>query len=75
MNSECNKVKILIAEDNLINQKLLTRLLQKIAVDFTIVNNGQEVLIAIQKDQYDILFMDIHMPVILNHSHLMTLLI
>jgi CheY-like chemotaxis protein len=63
MNSECNKVKILIAEDNLINQKLLTRLLQKIAVDFTIVNNGQEVLIAIQKDQYDILFMDIHMPV------------
>ncbi|MDP2303008.1 MAG: response regulator [Ignavibacteria bacterium] len=63
MNSEVQKSKILIAEDNLINQKLLTRLLQKISVDFTIVSNGEEAVIATQNEKYDIVFMDIHMPV------------
>ncbi len=63
MNSEINNIKVLIAEDNPINQKLLARLLQKISIDFTIVSNGEEAVIAFRKDKYDIVFMDIHMPV------------
>jgi CheY-like chemotaxis protein len=63
VNSEINNIKVLIAEDNPINQKLLSRLLQKISISFTIVSNGEEAVIAFKKDKYDIIFMDIHMPV------------
>lgn len=57
------KVKILVAEDNLINQKLLFRLLQKMNAEFKIVNNGEEVMLAVEDENYDLIFMDIHMPI------------
>ncbi|MBX2977405.1 MAG: response regulator [Ignavibacteriaceae bacterium] len=57
------KIKILVAEDNLINQKLLFRLLQKMNAEFKIVNNGEEVMNAVEDENYDLIFMDIHMPI------------
>lgn len=57
------KIKILVAEDNLINQKLLFRLLQKMNAEFKIVNNGEEVILAVEDENYDLIFMDIHMPI------------
>ena len=55
---------ILIAEDNETNQMLITVMLQERALNFTIVENGKEAVEAAFKDDYDIIFMDINMPVL-----------
>lgn len=55
--------KILAAEDILANQILLKHLLQKWEADFTICNNGKEALSAIASTQFDLILMDIQMPV------------
>ncbi|NOZ90999.1 MAG: response regulator [Epsilonproteobacteria bacterium] len=58
-----NKIKALVAEDNLINQKLMKRVLDNFGMDVTVVNNGKEALKSRQTDEYDIIFMDIQMPI------------
>jgi len=55
---------ILIAEDNETNQMLISIMLEERALDFTIVNNGQEALDEALKNHYDIIFMDINMPIL-----------
>lgn len=54
--------KILIAEDNLINQKLIIRVLNKLGYDPALANNGVEVLEKLNEEFYDLIFMDISMP-------------
>ena len=54
--------KILIAEDNLVNQKVVRAHLQNLGFDCVIVNNGLEAVIQFQKGDYDIVFMDCNMP-------------
>ncbi len=56
-------IHILVAEDNAINQKLIEKTLNSFGFKVTIVNNGQEALDAYRKNQYDIIFMDIAMPI------------
>ncbi|QFR43062.1 response regulator [Sulfurimonas xiamenensis] len=57
-------VKILIAEDNIINQKVITSILSNSGIDITIANNGQEALNILEKESdFSIIFMDAHMPV------------
>jgi signal transduction histidine kinase/CheY-like chemotaxis protein len=60
---EVRRVKILIAEDNPINQKLLTTLLKKENYEMVIANNGQEAVDAYMHNSFDIVLMDIDMPV------------
>ncbi|WP_434684702.1 ATP-binding protein [Pseudanabaena minima] len=55
-------LKILLAEDNPINQKLANRLFEKMGYGIDIAANGIEVLEAIQKQSYDFIFMDVQMP-------------
>jgi PAS domain S-box-containing protein len=55
-------LNILVAEDNKVNQKLITRLLEKDGHKVCIVNNGKEVLKKFAKDSYDVILMDIQMP-------------
>lgn len=55
-------LSILIAEDNIINQKLAVRLLQQMGYSADLAQNGREVLQMVEKKKYDIIFMDIHMP-------------
>jgi CheY-like chemotaxis protein len=57
-----NPITVLVAEDNLINQKLIMRVLGKLGLQPTLVNDGQEVLDELDKKMYDIILMDIHMP-------------
>jgi len=57
-------LKILIAEDNEINQKLLQINLNKMGYNPMIVSNGQEALDQIKIQQFDIIFMDVQMPVL-----------
>lgn len=54
--------KILLAEDNPINQKVALHLLQRQGHQVKIANNGEEVLKSLKKDKFDLILMDIQMP-------------
>ncbi len=55
-------LKILLAEDNVINQRLATRLLQKDGHTVTLAANGQEALTALEQTSFDLVLMDVQMP-------------
>lgn len=55
-------LRILIAEDNLFNQKVAMRMLQHIGYEADIANNGKEVLDALKQHDYDVILMDVQMP-------------
>src|SRR5450432_1376566 len=57
------RFKILVAEDNAMNQSLMRHLLSYWNLDFDIVNNGKEAIAALQQNDYRLLLMDIQMPV------------
>lgn len=57
-------MKILIAEDNTINQKFISRLMEKLNVDFELTNNGQECLERLMKDSFSCLLLDMQMPLV-----------
>lgn len=54
--------KVLVAEDNHVNQLLIEEYLKQYAVDCTIVSNGLEALDALEDDSYSLILMDINMP-------------
>ncbi len=55
-------LRILIAEDNLVNQKLVVRLFQQMGYRTDVAANGLEVLDALGRQSYDMIFMDVQMP-------------
>ncbi|HQR38541.1 MAG TPA: response regulator, partial [Blastocatellia bacterium] len=55
--------RILVAEDNAINQKVALRILSRLGYRADVVANGQEALDAVLRQPYDVVFMDVHMPV------------
>ncbi len=56
-------LKILLADDTAVNVALATKLMKKRGHDITAVENGLEAYEAFQKDSFDVILMDIHMPV------------
>jgi signal transduction histidine kinase/DNA-binding response OmpR family regulator len=60
--SKKKEIKILLAEDNRINQMVFLSLLQKLGYGANLAINGVEVLKALNKDDYDLIFMDCQMP-------------
>ena len=57
-------IKVLVAEDNLVNQKVMTRMLERLGVsDVTIANNGKIATEITEKESFDVIFMDMQMPV------------
>jgi signal transduction histidine kinase/CheY-like chemotaxis protein len=57
-----SSLKILLAEDNLVNRKLATILFEKRGHKITPAGNGREALAALQKDDFDLVLMDVQMP-------------
>ncbi|HEY0177802.1 MAG TPA: response regulator, partial [Pedobacter sp.] len=56
-------LKILVAEDNMINQKLIERILSKLGYQTDIADNGRQALEKVIAAPYDVILMDIQMPV------------
>jgi CheY-like chemotaxis protein len=57
-------MKILIAEDNLMNQHLMSRYMSKLGWEFTIVDNGLQATEACRSGDFNAILMDIDMPVL-----------
>jgi CheY-like chemotaxis protein len=55
-------LRLLLAEDNFVNQKLAVTMLQKRGHKVTVANDGQEALALLERESFDLVFMDVHMP-------------
>ena len=58
-----SRKKVLLAEDYYINQKLFKTILNNINIDVTVANNGLEASEAVDSETFNLIFMDIQMPV------------
>jgi two-component system sensor histidine kinase/response regulator len=55
-------LRVLVAEDNAVNQRLATRLLEKRGHSVVIVTNGKEALKTLEREEFDLVLMDVQMP-------------
>ncbi|MDQ1299247.1 MAG: hypothetical protein QG558_1786 [Campylobacterota bacterium] len=58
------EASVLVAEDNIINQKLIRRTLEDIGLEVTLADNGLEAFEKRKNGQFDLIFMDVQMPVL-----------
>ena len=56
-------LKVLVAEDNPVNRKLAASILQRAGHNVILVTNGQEAVDAVKREQFDVVLMDVQMPV------------
>lgn len=62
LRESAHRPRVLVAEDNLVNQRLAVRMIERLGYSVDIVSNGVEVLQAIERVQYAAIVMDCHMP-------------
>jgi len=62
-NSIDPSLRILVAEDDKTNKKVINRILNKLGYTATIVSDGQKAINEVEKSQYDVILMDIQMPI------------
>jgi len=55
-------LRILLAEDNVVNQKLALRLLQQMGYRADLASNGSEAIECVERQPYDVILMDVQMP-------------
>ena len=56
-------LRILLAEDNLINQKVAARILERLGLNADVAFDGNEAVESVLRQHYDVILMDAHMPV------------
>jgi two-component system, sensor histidine kinase and response regulator len=61
-NPAIRPLRILLAEDSVVNQKLAVALLERLGHSVTIAQNGREAVRAVERDSFDLILMDIQMP-------------
>ena len=59
---ERHPLRILLAEDNAVNQKLALRLLSQMSYGAEVAEDGQQAIDALERDDYDVVLMDVQMP-------------
>jgi CheY-like chemotaxis protein len=64
-----SKIRILIVEDNIVNQKIIQKIIEKAGFVYSIASNGKEALNALANDNYDLVLMDIQMPRLMALRH------
>jgi len=57
------KIRILVAEDNPVNQKVVVKQLMSLGYQAEVVNNGQEAVDRLKEHEYDVVLMDCQMPI------------
>jgi CheY-like chemotaxis protein len=55
-------LRILIADDNVVNQKVAASMMERLGYRPDVVANGLEAVAAVRRQPYDVVFMDVHMP-------------
>jgi CheY-like chemotaxis protein len=60
--SKRHPLRILLAEDNVVNQKVALRILERMGYRADLAATGLEVLQALERQKYDVVLMDVHMP-------------
>ncbi|MBN2616115.1 MAG: response regulator [Bacteroidales bacterium] len=64
LQSLSGETRVLLAEDNIINQRVAAAVITKIGLQLDIAGDGTEVLEALQEREYDIVLMDVQMPIL-----------
>jgi hypothetical protein len=59
---DLKNVKILVVEDNKINQMITKKILNKMDLNCDVIDNGEEAVEMVKETSYDVVLMDIHMP-------------
>jgi len=59
---DLSTIKILVVEDNKINQMITKKILNKMSLSCDIVDNGEDAVERVKQNRYDVVLMDIHMP-------------
>lgn len=59
---DLSKIKILVVEDNKINQMITKKILNKINLECDVVDNGEDAVERVKENNYSVVLMDIHMP-------------
>jgi signal transduction histidine kinase/CheY-like chemotaxis protein len=62
LHESSRKLRVLVAEDNAVNQALVVRVLAKMGHACVVANNGKEALALASSQKFDLLFMDVQMP-------------
>lgn len=62
-NASVGQLKVLVVEDNPVNQKVAARMLSKLQCEVSVANNGQEAVNTWQSQDFDLIVMDCNMPV------------
>jgi CheY-like chemotaxis protein len=56
------RLRVLVAEDNVVNQRLASAMLSRLGHDAVIVQDGAEAVAAVARERFDLVFMDVQMP-------------
>jgi CheY-like chemotaxis protein len=59
---ESRLARVLLAEDNIVNQRVAARILEKQGYSVTVAGNGREALATLQRQVFDVVLMDVQMP-------------
>jgi signal transduction histidine kinase/DNA-binding response OmpR family regulator len=60
--SSVRRLRVLVAEDNVVNQRLASAMLGRLGHEVVIANDGGEAVTAVAQERFDIVFMDVQMP-------------
>jgi two-component system, sensor histidine kinase and response regulator len=65
---QCRLLRVLLVEDNPINQQVALEILGLADVDVAVANNGEEAFLALESEAFDAILMDVQMPVLDGHA-------